>query len=177
MTSVGPLARALASVFVAAMLQIVIVSAFLVAGGAPDVLLVVVVALGLLRGAPAGAVLGFFGGLVVDVVTLGTLGISSLVLTLAGFWSGRYAETTGRGRSLAPLAAVGVITVLAGLFGFVLHYMLGEDVDARHSLLTALVPALVLNLLLALPVHRVLRAIVGEGEVVETGSDVEVVVS
>jgi cell shape-determining protein MreD len=70
-----------------------------------------------------------------------------------------------------------VITVLAGLFGFVLHYMLGEDVDARHSLLTALVPALVLNLLLALPVHRVLRAIVGEGEVVETGSDVEVVVS
>jgi rod shape-determining protein MreD len=174
MTSVGPLARALASVFVAAMLQIVIVSAFLVAGGAPDVLLVVVVALGLLRGATAGAVLGFFGGLVVDVVTLGTLGISSLVLTLAGFWSGRYAETTGRGRSLAPLAAVGVI---AGLFGFVLHYMLGEDVDARHSLLTALVPALVLNLLLALPVHRVLRAIVGEGEVVETGSDVEVVVS
>lgn len=177
MTSVGPLARAFAAVFVAAMLQIVIVSSFVVAGGAPDLLLVVVVALGLLRGSTVGAVLGFFGGLLVDIVTLGTLGISSLVLTLAGFWSGRYAETTGRGRALAPLAAVGVITVLAGLSGLVLHYMLGEDVDARHSLLTALVPALVLNLLLALPVHRVLRAIVGEGEVVEAAADVEVVVS
>ena len=177
MTSFGPLVRAFGAVFVAAMLQIVIVSSLVIAGGAPDVLLVVVVALGLLRGSIVGAGLGFFGGLLVDVVTLGTLGISSLVLTLAGFWSGRYAETTGRGRALAPLAAVGVITVVAGVFGFVLHYMLGEDVDARHSLLTALLPALVLNLLLALPVHRFLRAIVGEDEGVEAASDVEVAVS
>lgn len=172
----GALLRATAVVFVAAMLQIVIVSSLLIGGGALDLLLVVVVVLGILRGSTAGAVLGFFGGLVVDVVTLGTLGISSLVLTLAGFWSGRYAETTARDRRVAPLVAVGTITVLAGVFGFVLQYMLGESVVARHSLVTALLPALVLNLLLALPVHRLLRAIVGEGEGVEMASDVEVVV-
>ena len=90
MTSVDSL-RAFAVVFVAALLQVVIVSSLVVAGGAPDFLLVVVVALGLLRGSVPGAALGFVGGLIVDLVTLGTLGVTSLILTLAGFWAGRYA--------------------------------------------------------------------------------------
>jgi rod shape-determining protein MreD len=166
--------RAGAAVFVAAMLQVVIVSSLVVEGGAPDLLLVVVVVLGLLRGSIPGAVLGFAGGVVVDVVTLGTLGVTSLVLTLAGFWSGRYGETTGRGRRLAPIVAVGTITLLAGAFGYLLHYLLDEEVVARHALLGALAPAFVLNLVLALPVHALLRRIVGEGEREEVAPEVEV---
>ena len=170
----GAWLRAAAVVFVAAMLQVVIVSSLVVEGGAPDLLLVAVVALGLLRGSSVGAVLGFSGGLVVDLVTLGTLGVSSLVLTLAGFWGGRYGETTGRGRRFAPVIAVGAITVLAGAFGFVLHYLLDEDVVASHALVTALAPAFVLNMALALPVHALLRRIVGEGEHEEVAPEVEV---
>ena len=154
--------RALATVFVAALLQVVIVSSLIVGGGTPDLLLIVVVALGLLRGSSAGAVFGFVGGVVVDVVTLGTLGVTSLVLTLAGFWAGRYGETTGRGRKLAPVIAVGAITLLAGAFGYVLNYLLGEEVVARTALVTALAPAFVMNLVLALPVHRLVRRAVGE---------------
>ena len=161
MSAVGAV-RALATVFVAALLQVVIVSSLVVGGGTPDLLLVVVVALGLLRGSSAGAIFGFVGGVVVDVVTLGTLGVTSLVLTLAGFWAGRYGETTGRGRKLAPVIAVGAITLLAGAFGYVLHYLLGEEVVARTALVTALAPAFVMNLVLALPVHRLVRRAVGE---------------
>jgi rod shape-determining protein MreD len=173
MTATGWL-RALAVIFVAALLQVVIVSSFVVGGGTPDLLLVVVVALGLLRGSSAGALLGFLGGLVVDVVTLGTLGVTSLVLTLAGFWAGRYGETTGRNRRFAPILAVGSITVLAGAFGYVLHYLLGDDVVARTALVTALLPAFVMNLVLALPVHRLVRAIVGEELRLEPAAEVEV---
>lgn len=168
--------RALAVVFFAALLQAVVVSSTFVFGGAPDLLLVVVVALGLLRGSVAGAVLGFVGGLVIDVVTLDTLGVTSLVLTLAGFWAGRYAETTGRGRALAPLLSVGVITVLAAIFGLVLHYMLGEAVSAHQALLTTLLPALLLNLLLAYPVYWLVRKLVGERVVLEPSGEVELVV-
>lgn len=172
--SVGAVFRASAVVLVAAMLQVVIVSSLVIGGGAPDLLLVSVVAIGLVRGSVPGAFFGFLGGFLVDAVTLDTLGITSLVLTLSGFWAGRYAETTGRDRRLAPVVAVGAITVLAGLFGFVLHYLLGEAVVARHSLVTALVPALVLNVVLAVPVHRLVRSVVGEAERLETVADVEV---
>jgi rod shape-determining protein MreD len=168
--------RAFAVVFVAALLQVVIVSSLVITGGAPDLLLVVVVALGLLRGSVPGAVLGFVGGLVVDLVTLGTLGVTSLILTLAGFWAGRYGETTGRDRRLAPVIAVGTITVLAGVFGYVLHYLLDQEVVAGHALVTALLPAFLLNLALALPVHALVRVIVGEGERGEAASEVEVLV-
>ena len=174
--SAGAVLRATVVVFVAAMLQTVIVSSLVVGCGAADVLLVVVVALALVRGSVPGAVFGFAGGVIVDLVTLDTMGITSLVLTLAGFWAGRYGETTGRDRRFAPLIAVGSITVLAGLFGFVLHYMLGEEVVARHALVTALIPALVLNLVLALPVHALVRRVVGEGERDEPTLEVEVLV-
>ena len=168
--------RAAALVFLAALLQAAVVSSTLVFGGAADLLLVVVVALGLLRGSVPGAIAGFAGGLVIDLVTIDTLGVTSLVLTLAGFWAGRYGETTGRGRSAAPLIAVGVITLLAGIFGFALRYLLGEDVVAREALLTALPPALFLNLLLAYPLHRLLRRLVGERHVLEPSGEVELVV-
>ncbi|MBA3402292.1 MAG: rod shape-determining protein MreD [Actinobacteria bacterium] len=158
----GTTLRVSVAVFVAAMLQAVIVSSLVIGGGAPDLLLIVAVSLGLLRGSIVGAVSGFAAGLVVDLLTLDTLGVTSLVLTLAGFWAGRYTETTGRGRRLAPVLAVGVITVLAGVFGFVLHYMLGVEVVPRQALLTALAPTLLLNLLLALPVYALVRASVRE---------------
>ena len=174
--SSGMALRAFAVVFVAALLQVVIVSSLVVAGGAPDLLLVVVVALALLRGSVPGAVLGFTGGLVVDVVTLGTMGVSSLILTLAGFWAGRYGETTGRDRRLAPLIAVGTITVLAAVFGFLLYYLLDENVVASRALVDALAPAFVLNLALALPVYALVRRIVGEAQRVEPSPEVEVLV-
>ena len=174
--SSGMTLRALAVVFVTALLQVVIVSSLIVAGGSADLLLVVVVALALLRGSVPGAVFGFAGGLVVDVITLGTMGVSSLILTLAGFWAGRYGETTGRDRRLAPLVAVGTITVLAAAFGYVLHYLLDENVVASHALVDALAPAFVLNLALALPVYALLRRIVGEGQRVEPSAEVEVLV-
>jgi rod shape-determining protein MreD len=174
--SSGELARAAAVVFVAAMLQVVVVSSLAIGAGAPDLLLVSVVALGLLRGSVPGAVFGFTAGLIVDTLTLETLGITSLVLTLAGFWAGRWAETTGRGRRLAPLIAVGVITVLAAAFALVLHYMLGDDVVARVALVSVLVPTLIANLVLAYPVYLLVRALVHERDVRELATEVEVVV-
>lgn len=168
--------RAAALLFVAAMVQVVIVPPYLLGGGAPDLLLLVVISLGLLRGSVAGAAYGFAGGFLVDLVTLETLGVSSLVLTLAGFWAGRYMETTGRGRRFAPLVAAGVITVLAALFAFLLHYLLGEDVIARHALVTVLVPTLIANVVLAFPVHALVRAVAHERDAVEPGQKVEVLV-
>ena len=62
----------------------------------------ILVSVALLRGAVTGAVTGFFAGLIVDVATLGTLGLTALLLTLVGYWVGRYGETTGRARPARP---------------------------------------------------------------------------
>ena len=89
-------------------------------------------------------------GLIVDTATLGTLGLTSLVLTLAGFWIGRYGETTGRDRAHAPFLSVAVVTVLYELGLLVVHFVLGESAPAG-AVVTSLVPAIVLNLILTAP--------------------------
>jgi rod shape-determining protein MreD len=173
---VSTAARIAAIVFAAAILQVTLVNSFVAGGGTADVLLVVVVAIALLRGSITGALAGFAGGLLVDFATLGTLGVNALLLAVAGYWAGRYGETTGRDRAHAPVLAVGAITVGVGVGGYVLHFMLGDEVSARVALVTALVPALVLNLLLCIPVYAGCRALVGSSAPPRRSREVELYV-
>ena len=147
-------------VFVAALLQVSIVASIEPLGGTPDLLLVSLVALALLRGPIVGAAAGFFGGLLVDTMTLETLGVTSLLLTVAGYWIGRYGETTGRDRAHAPLLSVFVVTVLYAASALSLHFMLGDDVSARHVLIGSLPPTILANLVLTVPAYAVVRRVV-----------------
>jgi rod shape-determining protein MreD len=146
-------------VFVAALLQVTLFASLDVAGGTADVLLLSLLAIALLRGAVAGAVAGFFGGLLIDVMTLDTLGVSALLYALAGYWTGRYGETTGRDRAHAPFLAVIVITIAIAFAGLGLHALLGEEVSARRALFDALLPGLALNLLLGGPMWALSRTV------------------
>jgi rod shape-determining protein MreD len=150
--------------FVAVVVQVSIVGSIQVAGGTPDLVLLTLVAIALLRGAILGALAGFFVGLILDTAYLGRLGETSLLLTLAGYWIGRYGETTGRDRSHAPMLSVGVITILYAAAALALHIVLGDAVDARLVLLESLVPSALLNLLLTVPVYAVVRRILGRPE-------------
>ena len=150
-------AKAAVLVFVASILQVTIFSGIEILGGTPDVVLLTLVAIALLRGSIYGAACGFAAGLLVDTANLGTLGVTSLLLTLAGYWIGRYGETTGRDRAHAPFVSVAVATVLVQFGALILHYMLGDSVSARRVLLEALPSKVALNLLLTLPVYALTR--------------------
>jgi len=141
--------------FVAALLQLSVLTEYSSFRTA-SVVLVALLAIALLRGSIFGAVAGFMIGLLLDTATLGTLGVTSLLLTIGGFWIGRYGETTARDRFHAPFVSVAVVTVLF-LFGqLLLQFMLGEPAPA--GLVAHGVPgALLLNLLLTLPVYALAR--------------------
>jgi rod shape-determining protein MreD len=142
-------------------------------GGTVDVLLVAIVCAALLRGSIAGAVAGFLGGLLVDISTLGTLGVTALLLTVAGYWAGRYGETTGRDRPHAVPVAVAVITIAVAFGGLGLHWMLGDEVSAHRALITTLLPAVPLNVLVAWPVMRLCRAVLQASRPTERAREVE----
>jgi rod shape-determining protein MreD len=148
--------KAAVILFVAAIAQVSIFSQLHVFGAVPNLLLVSLVAIALLRGSIVGAVGGFFAGLLVDTATLGTLGLTSLVLTLAGYWIGRYGETTGRDRAHAPFLSVAVVTVLYQIGLLVVHFVLGESAPAG-AVARSLIPAIALNLILTAPVYALAR--------------------
>ena len=169
-------ARAAVLVFLVVVVQVSILAPIAILGGTPDALLVTLVCLALLRGSVAGAIAGFAGGLLVDVATLGTLGITALLLTVAGYWAGRYGETTGRGRVHAVPLTVAVITVLVAVGGLGLHYMLGETVSAHRALVTTLLPAIPLNLLLAWPLNGLCRALLRPPGPAQRSTEVQILV-
>jgi rod shape-determining protein MreD len=157
-------AKAAVVVFVAAILQASVFSSVSILRGTPDVLLVVLIAVALLRGSLAGAVAGFWGGLLIDTENLATLGVTSLLLTIVGYWVGRYGETTGRDRSHAPFLSVAVITVLYTFGALFLHFVLGQPAPARHALLDTLFQSIGLNLLVTWPVYAFVRRLLPPSE-------------
>ena len=153
-----------ALVFAAAILQASVFSSVSILRGTPDVLLVVLISVAVLRGSIAGALAGFWGGLLIDTANLATLGVTSLLLTLVGYWAGRYGETTGRDRSHAPFLAVSVVTFLYAFGTLALHFMLGEPAPARLVLVDTLFQSIALNLILTWPVYRLVRRVLRPSE-------------
>ena len=143
--------------FVAALIQVSLLSAIDVAGAVPDLLLVTLLCVALLRGSLFGAAAGFVAGLLVDTAQLQTLGVTSLLLTVGAYWIGRYGETTGRDRGHAPYLSVFVVTILYAIGALLLHYLLGEGGSARAVLVDGLLPSLFFNLLLTAPAYALVR--------------------
>jgi rod shape-determining protein MreD len=141
--------------FVCALLQVAVLTEYPPFRTA-SVVLVALLSIALLRGSIFGAVAGFLTGLLLDTATLGTMGVTSLLLTVAGFWIGRYGETTARDRFHAPFLSVAVVTVLFVFGQLLLQFMLGEPAPAGLAV-HGLPGALLLNLLLTVPVYALAR--------------------
>ncbi len=141
--------------FVVALLQLAVLTEYRPFRTA-SIVLVALLSIALLRGSVFGAVAGFTTGLLLDTATLGTLGITSLLLTVFGFWIGRYGETTARDRFHAPYLSVAVVTVLYAFGQVLLQFVLGEPAPAglvAHGLPLAVL----VNLILTLPVDMLIR--------------------
>jgi len=151
------IAKAAVLFFVVTIVQVTIVSSIGILGGSPDLVLVTLVAVALTQGSIFGAASGFWAGLLLDIARLGTLGFTSLLLTLAGLWIGRYGETTGRDRAHAPVLSVAVVSVLYAIGSLVMHFLLRESAPARIVLVDELPATVALNLLLTFPVFWLVR--------------------
>jgi rod shape-determining protein MreD len=154
----------------AAIAQVVCFSKMDVFGSSPDVVLLVVFALGVLGGSLAGAVAGFSIGLLLDCLLLETLGGFALTLLAVGYVAGRYRETVGRPtRGAVPLLG-GALTLLGALV--IAAIQIGTGIEANVSFLVvrdAIIKSLI-GAALAIPVLLLVRLVVRSALVDERGA-------
>jgi rod shape-determining protein MreD len=137
--------------------QIGVVSEVPVFGVNADLSPLVVAFVGLLCGSTLGAATGFAVGLLVDLMLVQTLGVTSLIFTLIGYWSGRLRELRDPQAALTPLL-VGAAASAASLVGYsLMEFLLGVDAPVSLELLRQIVLGIVLNTVLALPVWAIVR--------------------
>lgn len=150
-------ARLFAAGLAIGIVQIVFVSQLPVAGGTADLAPLSVMGVALLCGAVPAAVFGFGVGLFLDVALLQTPGLTSLVLLSVGYGCGRLRELRDPEGPLVPLIAGAAATVVYAVGYSIIQFLLDVDSPLSGVLLRQLLATVILNALLALPVHALLR--------------------
>jgi len=145
---------------VTVVLQVSFFSYLSVLGAAPYVVPVVVVALGLLGGGVVGAACGFAAGLLLDSVLLQTLGVSSLVLLLVGYFAGRYREGIEITGTVVPALLSGAFTLLAAAGFSAIELMLGVDAPVSLLVVREILVQGLLGVVLGFGVYPLVRRIV-----------------
>jgi rod shape-determining protein MreD len=137
--------------------QIGVVSEVPVFGVSVDLTPLVVVFVGLLCGSMLGAISGFAIGLLVDLTLVQTLGVTSLLFTLIGYWAGRLRELRDPQAALTPLL-VGAAGAGVSLVGYsLIEFMLGVDAPVSLELLRQIVLGVLVDTIVALPLWLLVR--------------------
>jgi rod shape-determining protein MreD len=146
-------------IFVVVLVQIGVVSEVPIFGVNVDLSPLLVAFAGFTCGSIVGAVAGFATGLLIDLSLLQTLGVSSLLFTLIGYWAGRLRELRDPQAALAPLL-VGAAAAATSLVGYTLiEFLLGVDAPVSVDLLRQTVLGIVVDAIVALPVWALVRRV------------------
>jgi rod shape-determining protein MreD len=151
--------RLAALAFVAVVIQQAAIAQISIFGVSADLGPLVVMSVGLLAGSMAGAIMGFGAGLLVDLVLFQTLGVTSLLYIVIGYWSGRVRELLDPAHGLVPLAMGAGATAVAGFGMALIQFLLGVDAPVSVLLLPQIFVTILVNTLIALPVYALVRRI------------------
>lgn len=128
-------------IILAILLQSTVFTFLQVAGVKPDLILLVVVFNGFLRGSREGAFLGFLAGLAQDVFTGNYIGLNALTKMLAGYLVG-LAEARFYKESVI---IVSLVTFMAGILNqlayYVLLFYLGIQIPPFFAIFQVVIPA------------------------------------
>ena len=149
------------ALLLAAILQVSIAPHLAIGVVVPNLLLLVVVTLALTEGPNAGCVVGFFAGLLLDLLGAGPIGLWALVLCMVGYLAGLMEANLFAEGWLLPVTVV----LLAGLsaevaYGIMLG-VVGVGIDFWSAFVKTMLPGSLYNTVLAILVFpwlaRVLR--------------------
>ena len=148
------------AVVVALVLQLTVIDRLPLPGGGPDLVLVVVVALGLTGGPMAGLLAGFGAGLALDIAPPASylLGEHALVFCLVGYGCGRLSGITDR--SAASSIGIAALAVAGGEVLQVIVGLLFGDPGVSWPAIQVVLPPVVLQDILISPfvVYLIMRA-------------------
>jgi rod shape-determining protein MreD len=150
---------------IAALIQSIAGPSLPLVRGRPDLVLVVVMAWAMLRGAGEGAFVGFLGGVLLDSVTYTQFGINSALFGLLGYLIGLPEVNAYRGNLPYFLLTAAVATVVYHTAYFLLLQALGMALPPIVETYATALPAALLNALLLAPTfllcRRLLRTLAG----------------
>lgn len=150
---------------VTVLVQVSVVQRIEFGDASPDLVVLVIVSIALLRGAVAGALYGFLGGLLLALASALLLGPHAILGTVIGYWAGRWGEALITDEHPVPPLIAAVCGTLAVQVGRpLIDFLALSSVTTTDGIWsTALVVALI-NALLAIPVYLLVHRVLGAAD-------------
>jgi rod shape-determining protein MreD len=124
----------------------------------PDLVLIMVVSVGLLRGSDQGLFFGVLAGFFMDLVSGNIIGIQALSKMALGFFSGFMEKNIFKDSVLIPAITVFVATIIFESFNIILYIAFNAHYNFFGTLLSAILPMALYNALFTpLIYHLILK--------------------
>lgn len=148
------------SITLAVVVQAALVPFIAIQGIKPDLLLVITVTAGLLYGKEAGFGTGFFAGLLQDLSSGNVFGLNVIPKIAVGFGFGLAERRVFKDNLFLPALAVAFASLLTGIFVFIFVALQGYFVDWKGALLHTIIPIMLYNTIISIPVHFIFAAVI-----------------
>lgn len=144
---------------IAAIMQSTLMPEFQILSGRADLIFTITLAWTLLAGGEQGILWALVGGICQDLVTGMPLGLSALALVVVMFAVGRILRPLDRANWIVPLGVAAIGTGTYHLLLIVLYALFGRPTPLMYSLINVTLPTAGLNVVLMLPVFRLMGAL------------------
>ncbi len=144
-----------ALVYIAFVLQTSVFNHFELAGISPNLILVITVAFGYLKGSRAGIVVGFISGLLLDIFIGSYFGMNALILMYIGYLNGLIRLFYFGEDIKFPIVLLSLSDVLYGLTVFAVLFLMRERYDYQFYFKAVIIPEAIYTVIVGMVVYTV----------------------
>ncbi len=158
-------------IIIAFLLQTSVFNLIPLAGVVPNLLLVLTMSFGLMRGRKEGLLVGFFCGILVDLYCGFAIGPYALIYMYFGYMNGLFHRFYYVENVLLPLIMIAANDFLYGSLVYVIFFLMRNRLDYTFYLKNVIAPEMIYTMLVTLIVYRLLMHINRGLKRIEEGSE------
>jgi rod shape-determining protein MreD len=125
----------------------------------PNLLVILIVSFGLMRGRRDGMIIGFLCGLLTDLFFESVLGFNAIIYLWVGYFSGYFYRIFYDDDIKTPLLLISVSDVACGIIQYAFRFLMRGRIHFFYYLGRIILPEMFYTLILTIICYRILYAI------------------
>lgn len=138
----------------------------------PNLLIILTVSFGLMRGRKSGMLIGFFCGLLTDIFFESILGFNALIYMLAGYFGGYFYRIFYDDDIKTPLFLISVGDVFYGIMQYGFRFLLRGRIHFFYYLGRVILPEMFYTLILTIVCYQIFYSINQKLKLSDKGVDI-----
>lgn len=143
-------------IIVAFILQTTLFQFFAVAQVAPNLLLILTVSFGFMRGKRSGLWIGLFCGLCIDLLYSDVIGLNALIYMYIGYVNGFLYKVYYDEDIKVPVILIGISDLVYSILIYVLQFLMRVRLEFLEYLQHIIIPEIVYTMVISILVYRLL---------------------